>query len=235
MRPFCKETAMNFKTCAFDGRLVAAALVGFALLATPLAARADDTTPTTPPASTDQSDQNQPGYNNGVPAQSTPPPAEAPPAENPPAEHHHKFVIGINGGLYFPTSGKAQNRLGNTWWSAGIGIGAIPRVTGHGNWDVDLRTQYQTGATSAHVFVCNLGLEYRRRFDTSKDGGNKEYKPFYGVSADAVFIDLKSPLDNVSSGLNVVPGASVFVGTNIGRQELITLRYDAMSDVKGFN
>jgi len=223
---------MNFKTCAFDNRLVAATLVGLALFAAPVAVRAD--TPPAPPPSTDQSDQStNPSYNGGVPSTSTPPPAANPPAE---PEHHKKhLVLGINGGLFSPTSGKARDRFGNTWWSAGIGIGAIPKVTGHGSWDLDLRTQYQTGDNSAHVFVGNLGLEYRRRFDSSSGNAQKDYTPFYGVSADAVFVDVSSPLDNVHGGLRVVPGASVFVGTNIGRQEFVTLRYDGITDVKGFN
>jgi len=186
-----------------------------------------------PPPSTDQSDQaNHPDYNGGVPSQSTPPPS-TPPAE--PEHHRKRLVFGINAGLFMPTDSKTRDRFGSTWWSAGIGIGAIPRVTGHGSWNLDLRTQYQKGDGDAHVFVGNLGLEYRRRFDTSADGGKKDYTPFYGLSADAVFADVKSPLDKVSGGFRVVPGASAFIGTNIGRQEFVTLRYDAIADVKSFN
>jgi len=221
------------KTCATDRRLTIATLAALAIFAVPQAVRADDAPP--PPPSTDQSDQStNPTYNGGVPSTSTPTPAANPPAE---PEHHKRrgLVLGINGGLFTPTSGKARDRFGNTWWSAGIGIGSIPKVTGHGSWDLDLRTQYQTGDNDAHVFVGNLGLEYRRGFDTSASAGQKDYAPFYGVSADAVFVDVSSPLDNVHGGLRIVPGASVFIGTNIGRQEFVTLRYDGIADVKGFN
>jgi len=132
---------MNSKTCAINQRLVAATLAGFAVLAAPTAVRAQDPPP--PPPSTDQSDQStNPTYNGGVPATSTPAPSTEPPAE--PEHHKRGLVLGINGGLFTPTSGKARDRFGNTWWSAGIGIGSVPKVTGHGNWDIDLRTQYQT-------------------------------------------------------------------------------------------
>lgn len=244
---------MKRTTSAIEVPIAAAALLGLVLFAMPLTARAQDATaqpaapdqaaqpapppppppdqtaqPSTPPASTDQG---QPTYQGGEPQGGS----NAPPPPPPPEQHHHRLAIGINAGVFVPTSNKVRNRFGNNWWSVGIGIGAIPKETGHGAWDLDLRTQYQSNSDDRHVFVGNLGLEYRRRFDTSPGGGDGQYVPYYGASADAVFLDVSSPEDNVQSNINVVPGGSVFIGSNIGQQEFVQLGYDAVSEYKSFN
>jgi hypothetical protein len=200
-----------------------AAPAALALILTPIAARAQDTqTPQT----------SQPSYQGGVPAG---PSTETPPP--PPLAENRKphLLIGINAGVFVPSSGKARNRFGNAWWSAGIGVGAIPKATGRGSFGLDLRTKYQSASNDRHVFVGSLGAEYRRRFDPNDNAAQQQYIPYYGVSVDAIFTDISSPQDNVHSGINTTAGASVFVGTTIGQQEFLTLRYEAMPDVKGFN
>lgn len=181
-----------------------------------------------PPPSTDQ----QPTYQGGVPTGPSPPPQMPPP---PPPPHHPHIILGINAGVFVPSSGKARNRFGDDWWSTGIGIGAIHQASGHGNFGFDLRTQYQTSSNDERVFVGAVGVEYRRRFDTDPGAWRAQYVPYYGATLDVMGLYLNSPEDNVSDSLDATVGGSVFVGTTVGQQEFIEVRYQALPDVQGFN
>lgn len=59
--------------------------------------------------------------------------------------------------------------------------------------------------------------------------------PYYGLSADLVAVDLRSPEDNVHSGFRLTEGGSALLGTTIGKSGFVEGKYTAIGKVKGFD
>ncbi len=201
------------------------AVLGGALLLTAFtlpAARAQtatpDTTTTTPDTATPPPDA----------AQATPVPApETPPDQNPP--NHSRFRFGPAVGVFLPSSNKTRDRFGSTWYSIGIGLGAINPVSTKGNLAVDLNLFYH-GRDSNHAFFIPLGVGYR--IALAPGTGTI---PYAGVSVDANFADITSNPDNVHNSFTVGAGASEFVGVNFGDSAFLEARYYEFSRVSGFD
>ena len=184
---------------------------------------------------------NNPAPNNPAPA--APPATPAPPAtgtvpadQKPPQQKKHGFQIpkiGIDLDSFMPSSGKTRSRFGKSWGGIGIGIGRPDRPSGTGRISFDFSSEYQHSGDH-HAFAAPIGVSYRRAFDADDLTRDKTFIPYYGVSADLVAVDLRSPQDNVHSGFRLTEGGSVLVGTTIGGSGFAEGKYTAVGKVKGF-
>ncbi|MGO8672545.1 MAG: hypothetical protein ACLQVD_14415 [Capsulimonadaceae bacterium] len=181
-----------------------------------------------------------------APTESTPaaPPASAPAApagsgadDNvvlgpPPPPQRRYLLIGINEGIFFPASSHPRDRFGSAWWSSGIGTGSVDTAP-HGHFGIDLRTLYQESG-NRNAFVGCLGIEYRHAFRSGQSAYAAYFVPYYGATADLILADLDDPEDHIKSSVQPGPGGSVFVGTTIGGNEFVELRYQADGSIEGF-
>ena len=190
--------------------------------------------PVTPPSTTSAS---QP------PDASAKSASQTPSAEQKPAgEKKHGFQIpkiGIDYDIFLPSSGKTRSRFGKSWGGIGFGIGRPDRPSGSGRISLDFSTQYQHSGDH-HAFAAPIGISYRRAFnagDLEKDaaGVGHTFIPYYGVSADLVVVDLRSPQDDVHSRFRLSEGGSVLIGTTIGASGFVEGKYTGIAKVQGFD
>lgn len=171
---------------------------------------------------------------------SDPVPAPAPqtPAPQTPApEKKHGFEIpkiGVDLGLFVPSDAKTRSRFGKTWSNIGLGIGRPDTPSGTGRIGLDFGVTSKSSGNH-HAFVAPLGVYYRRAFSAEDVLERRTLIPYYGVSADLVVLDLRSPEDNVHSRFRLGYGGSAIVGTTIGASGFAEAKYLAVGKVKGFN
>jgi hypothetical protein len=132
-------------------------------------------------------------------------------------------------GVFIPTSSKTINRFGGAWYAVGIGIGSVEAASSHGSWGLDLNIVSRYGSNS-HIFVAPLGVQYTKALTNSGSS-----VPYVGASADLVFVDIRSPQDNVHSGFNETAGGSAFIGSTLGTHAYVEARYLLNGNVKGFD
>lgn len=223
---------MNTKHTAF--RAPRAVLLALSLLLPCVLApaRAGAQTPGTPtPVSPPPAPDAQPPASPTTTPPETPAPSTEPAPRPAPDEprHSHHIAIGLDLGLFEPTSSHARDRFGNSWFSAGIGIGNIQKATEKGRIGFFLTTIYRKKGDN-HAFLAPVGIEYRRALARGTDT-----VPYVGLSGDLDLVDLRSPVDNVHSGLRTSGGGSVFIGTTFSEQGFLEARYIAAGKVKGFD
>ena len=163
--------------------------------------------------------------------------AATPQAPAPKQEKKHGFEIpklGIDLGLFVPSDGKTRRRFGKTWSNIGIGIGRPDTPSGTGRIGLDFGVTNKSSGDH-HAFIGALGVYYRRAFSADDVTQGRTFIPYYGISADLAGVDLRSPEDNVHSGLRFTVGGSAVAGTTIGASGFAEIKYLAISQVKGFD
>lgn len=170
-----------------------------------------------------------------------PPPAAAqtppPQTEKKQQEKKRGFQIpkiGVNYNIFLPSSGKTRDRFGKTWGGIGLGVGRPDRPSGSGRLSLDFSTEYRKSGDH-HAFAAPLGVSYRRAFSADALERGSTFVPYYGVSADLVIVDLRSPEDGVHSGFRLSEGGSLLVGTTVGASGFLEAKYTAIARVKGFD
>ena len=182
---------------------------------TPADTPAPATTPSTVPA----------------PADTTAPQVEAlPPPAKSAAKRSSRFRFGPEVGVYLPTSSKARSQFGSSWVTLGLGLGDITRATAQGSFGFDLQILYQSRHGN-HAFLAPVGVSYRRAF-TETTG---DTIPYYGVTADINFADIRSGDYDVHSGIRTGFGGSALLGLSFGGSGYLEARYLAVSRIKGFD
>ncbi len=187
----------------------------------PMEAPAPADAPTAPPAPVDATPP-------VVPPLATAPATDAP-APPPAAKRSSRFRLGPEIGLFLPTSSKARSEFGNTWFSIGLGLGDIGRISPKGQTSFDLQVLYQS-RNGNHAFLAPVGVAYRTAI--SQGGANTTY---VGATADVYFADLRSGLYNVHSGIRTSGGASVLIGENFGDSGYLEARYLFVPKIQGFD
>ncbi len=142
--------------------------------------------------------------------------------------------IGIDASIFAPSNGKTRSRFGKTWTIIGLALGRpdSPSAAGRFGADFDV-TQNSSG--NHHAFVAPLGIHYRRAFSADDVTRKRPLIPYYGVSADFVVLDLRSPEDNVHSRFRLGYGGSAVVGTTVGASGFAEAKYLAIGKVRGFD
>ena len=141
----------------------------------------------------------------------------------------NRFRIGPEAGVYLPTSSKTRDQFGSTWYTLGLGLGNINRITAKGQTTFDLQILYQKKGDN-HAFLAPVGVGYRQAF--SQTGANTAY---YGVTGDLYLADLRSGDYGVHSGLRTGFGGSALVGVNFGESGYVEARYLFVSRIKSFD
>ncbi len=156
----------------------------------------------------------------------------APPPKGP---HYRQFSIGPEVGLFLPTDSKTRNRFGDSWFSIGIGIGDIIPPRRGGDLSLDLNVISQAG-DNRHAYLIPVGVQYRQALNRSQSVNSaSSVVPYIGVSADVVFADVRSPIDDAHSGLRTTGGGSVFIGTSLTSRAFVEARYLAVGSTEHFN
>ena len=146
-----------------------------------------------------------------------------------PAHKRSRFRVGPEAGVYLPQSDKVRREFGSTWYTLGLGIGSIDRITTKGQTTFDLQFLYQKKDDN-HAFLAPVGIGYRRAFSE-----NAASTAYYGVTGDLYLADLRSGQENVHSGLRTGFGGSALVGVNFGDSGYLEARYLFVSRIKGFD
>jgi hypothetical protein len=159
------------------------------------------------------------------------PASETAPAPEP--EHRKSRslpLIGVDGGLYMPTSSKTRDRLGSTWTSFGLGIGGVGSARRQGALNLDFQVLYnQHNGNSA--LIIPIGVEYRKGF--AQPGQSAD--PYVSVGIDADITDFGSHQDNIDQKVRVTEGAYAALGITFSQRAFLDVRYRAISSVKGFD
>ena len=156
----------------------------------------------------------------------------APPPKGP---HYRQFSIGPEVGLFLPTDSKTRSRFGDSWFSIGIGIGDIIPPRHGGDLSLDLNVISQAG-DNRHAYLIPVGVQYRQALNRGQTvNSTSSVVPYIGVSADVVFADVRSPVDDAHSGLRTTGGGSVFIGTSLTSRAFVEARYLAVGSTEHFN
>ncbi len=150
-------------------------------------------------------------------------------AEAAPLSPISRIHFGPEAGLYLPSSSKASNRFGDTWFSIGVGFGAVKKVERRGRISPDFDLFYQTH-NSNHAFFLPVGVSYKRAFPRSG-----RLVPFVGASLNGVITDIRSDQDGIQSRYRPAYGGSLFAGTNYGRHAFFEARYFAFTRVRSID
>lgn len=179
-----------------------------------------------------------PGADNASAAPTTTPSgaAQPSPAPAPPAQHHtgHFPKIGIDLGAFFPTDSKTRNRFGSVWTSVGLGIGSADAPPSAGRFTLDVSFTSETNGNN-YAYVVPVGVAYRRAFSAASAESGQFFVQYYGVSLDAVGVDLRSQQDNVHPGVELTGGGSLTLGTTVGKSAFVEARYSEIAKVEGFD
>ena len=162
------------------------------------------------------------------PAATTAPPAPAP-DDATPKPPKKRFTIGPEVGAYIPTSNKARDAFGDTWYNYGFGFGAIQSADLKGRFQFDLNIL--GGSRSGNrAYLFPLGASYRRALTT-----NRSASPYVGASLNFVPTYLRAGNYGVTSKLRYAGGASAFAGFTFSDSAYLQARYYAISKSAGFD
>lgn len=137
--------------------------------------------------------------------------------------------VGPNAGIYIPFSSKTKNTFGSSFKGIGVGFGSVrPKAGGQLRPDFSLLSESENGD---RALLGIAGLQYRKTFDSNVED-NAQFVPYYGAGANLIYGRLKVGGETDS---NFGAGASVFVGTSIGRHAFVEARVRALSSVAEYN
>lgn len=143
----------------------------------------------------------------------------------------HRFHLGPEVGVYLPTNSRTRDRFGSTWFSLGLGLGSIASVSSKGQLGFDLSLNYQQHDDN-RVLLIPVGLGYRVALTQNPEAKSV---PYAGVTGDIYFADVRSPVDNVGSGIREGVGGSVLLGVNFGQTGNLEARYQFVSHIQSFD
>ncbi len=139
--------------------------------------------------------------------------------------------IGPEVEVYLPFSSKTRDRFGSTFTGIGLGLGsAAPRAGGAIRPDIAI-LRAESGRNEA-LFVAG-GLQYRRTF-SDQVAADTRYVPYYGAGLNLIYGKVETRARNRDED-DFGAGASVFVGTSVGRRSFVEARVRALSSVNDYN
>lgn len=137
--------------------------------------------------------------------------------------------IGPEAEIYVPFSGKTKDRFGSSFKGIGVGFGSVrPQAGGRWKPDISIMRESEDGD---RALVALAGLQYRRPFSGTVDD-DARYVPYYGAGANLVYGRLRVDGDRDS---DFGAGASVFIGTSIGRRTFVEARVRGLTEVADYN
>ncbi len=147
-------------------------------------------------------------------------------------ESNRRFpLVGPAGEIYFLSSGHARDRFGSSLSGIGLGFGSVvPSKKARFSPDIDILGSNRNGNKALFVIA---GVQYRRTFspdtvDTAR------FVPYYGIGADVLYSQVKVPsIGQNDKGFGT--GASLLVGSTLGRRAYVEARLRALSSIHSYN
>lgn len=139
--------------------------------------------------------------------------------------------VGPEAEVYLLSSSRARDRFGSTLTGIGLGFGSVaPSKKARLSPDISI-LKSSHGRNDA-LFVI-AGVQYKRAFSPER-AESSGFVPYYGVGLNALYGRVKVPMlrqkDNGFGG-----GASIFVGSTLGRRAYVEARYRGLSSVGSYN
>jgi hypothetical protein len=141
-------------------------------------------------------------------------------------------------GVFFPTSGKLRDALGNTWIS--LGAGSTRFVQGDGRkfaWDWETMSQSKSGSK---VFMGSVSYGLVSPFTAPKpysiSQGGTAFQPYYALRAGGSYIDYAVNINGGrTSGKRLGLNANAELGVMFGDRLKVAARYDFFPSHDGLN
>ncbi len=165
------------------------------------------------------------------PEPQAPPPSAPTPAPRP----KQRFRVGPELGVFVPTSSKARDRFGDAWFTFGLGLGPVERLTKPDLFEFDFGLSYRRSDDN-HVLLVPVGVKYIHALSATNGAQDKaQAMPYVGAATDLYLADVRSQPDNVRSGLTTGVGASVLAGVAFSGSAHVEARYQFVSNIRGFD
>jgi hypothetical protein len=146
-----------------------------------------------------------------------------------PAAHAQR--LGVNAGIYFPSSSKTKQAFGSRFTSFGPGLGTKQIFRRRVSPDLDFMREDKNGNDSTVVFA---GAKVLMPFGGDVAPDTIGCVPYYGFGVNLTYADIDAPTFGVNdSGFGV--GASAIVGASFGPHFFVEGRYRAMTSAADFN
>lgn len=130
--------------------------------------------------------------------------------------------------MFYPSSGKTQDRFGDSWPS--IGLSVAWRESGLDPKKIELRLDGMgRSGDKVKALIFPLGMGVSQRLSQSKN-----VVTYAGVSANVYIGKVVSELDNVNTGWKLRFGPGAFLGANIGSRFNIQASYYGVPSLGGF-
>lgn len=150
-----------------------------------------------------------------------------------------RTLIGLDLGVYIPTSDKARDAFGSNFLNFGFGLGRYRNPSPKGAFGFDFsiianRSLFSGGDNRA--ILIPVGATYVRRLTpTSSEELATGWAPYAGVSANVIINNIRSDKYDVESKWRFGAGGSAFIGAVWKGQYFLQARYYGMTSVEGLN
>ncbi len=140
-----------------------------------------------------------------------------------------RIAIKPSASLFVPSDERTRSRFGDSWTSLGISAGFRDEARQRNRVEFRADSIFRNSGDN-HLYVVPLGVSLKHRFST-----RERVSPYAGAGVYACPMILKCPADSVDTGLEVIGGASVFLGTDLGSSVKIEAGYYRFSQIEGFD
>ncbi len=142
-----------------------------------------------------------------------------------------RFVFGPEVGVYFPSSSKTQRAFGSSWFTYGIGFGAIQETRSGGRVQVDF-SYLSHSKGGSRIDIAPIGVSYRYGLG---HGARTETGPYIGVSGDLFLTQIREDDAHIVSRIRGTGGGTAFIGTTFGQRANVQARYYELGSIRGYN
>ena len=140
--------------------------------------------------------------------------------------------VGFKVGGYFPTDSTVKNALGDTWLSYGLSFGAVEQADGRRmGEDIEFVSRESSGN---RLFMGTLSYGLLQPFGNGWARGQRASgtAPYFAVRGGLTYADYRIGAVDASP---VLLNANAELGMTFGKNLNLSLRYDLMTETRGFN
>lgn len=140
--------------------------------------------------------------------------------------------LGVDGGVFFPSSSKTKKAFGSSFTSIGPGLGSVRVGRRRLSPDIDIMRQDKNGNDATVVFAGAKILQPLTR--ALPEGNVTGFMPYGGFGLNLTYADVDAPAFGVNdSGFGI--GASAIIGASFGRHFFAEGRYRLATKAADFN
>ncbi|WP_125205900.1 hypothetical protein [Capsulimonas corticalis] len=156
-------------------------------------------------------------------------------ADQPSTKKQRKLPpIGVNLGIFTPTSGHSRDTFGGSWTKIGLGVGGVKSALSQGKLSFDLSI-YSNKSGDNHAFLAPIGIEYRRALRAFDPTHRPAFIPYAGATLNIVATELCVPTEDIHSRTRFTEGGSIFLGATVGKRVFVEARYLGIGKVRGLD